>query len=382
MEIRQANSGKTLNEVYIDGPADGNANIWLDGLNIKNNQQDSFLRFHGSDNVLSIKGNTKIDISGGGSNFINSAVINIGDGLTVEGTGSLTIGCRAQPAGAYIGTDGDEKSQAKLTINSGTFNFRSGLFNSGAEKPYGGGGWAGLIGSGHNGSMGDININGGTFDLFAPGGGPCIGAAADGTMGNITVRNAIIKGRTDDGACIGSGFDGEAGDILIENSRIDVASIPLYENSGEGMFVNGGDGAGIGSGGNHGKIGNITIRDSNVLAKSNWGAAIGSGGSQNGSCSAGDITLENTLCDAVSLRADDVGKGHNGTVGKITPSPEEIKELAYIMIPGDPLIIHTGTKANQNLHVFIRDMRPDALGITQTAVTTRDKASQSLDVLD
>ncbi len=69
-------------------------------------------------------------------------------------------------------------------------------------------------------------------------------------------------------------------------------------------------------------------------------------------------------------------------MGKITPSPEEIKELAYIMIPGDPLIIHTGTKANQNLHVFIRDMRPDALGITQTAVTTRDKASQSLDVLD
>ena len=382
VEIRQANPNTALQEVHIDGPASGNANLWLDGLNVANAQPDSFLRFHGSDNVLSIKGNNKIDISQSGSSFIDPAVIHIGGGLTVEGTGSLTIGDREQPSGAYIGTDANEKSQANLTVNSGTFKFRSGNFANGAEQPSGGGGWGGLFGSGHNGSMGDITINGGTFDLLAPGGGPCIGSAEDGSMGNITIRNAVIKARTDDGACIGSGFSGEAGDILIENSRIDVASKPLYTFAGESMFVNGGDGAGIGSGGNGAKIGNITIRDSNVLAWSNWGAGIGSGGSQGRGSSAGDITLENTLCDSTSLQGEDVGKGYHGTVGTVTPSRDKIKELAYIVENGTPLIIHTGTKANQNLHVFINDMRPKALGIDMASVTTRDKATKSLSVLD
>ena len=201
--------------------------------------------------------------------------------------------------------------------------------------------------------MGDITINGGTFDLLAPGGGPCIGSAEDGSMGNITIRNAVIKARTDDGACIGSGFSGEAGDILIENSRIDVASKPLYTFAGESMFVNGGDGAGIGSGGSQGR-----------------------------GSSAGDITLENTLCDSTSLQGEDVGKGYHGTVGTVTPSRDKIKELAYIVENGTPLIIHTGTKANQNLHVFINDMRPKALGIDMASVTTRDKATKSLSVLD
>ena len=49
---------------------------------------------------------------------------------------------------------------------------------------------------------------------------------------------------------------------------------------------------------------------------------------------------------------------------------------------GYPLIIHTGTKASQQLRVFINDMRSKALGLTDVAVVPREKAVAALDQLD
>ena len=63
-----------------------------------------------------------------------------------------------------------------------------------------------------------------------------------------------------------------------------------------------------------------------------------------------------------------------------------VYEKGYEKVPtqklGNPLIIHTGTKANQNLPIYIEDMRLEALGIKDTLVTPLERAKQSLDIID
>ncbi|MGN0940829.1 MAG: flagellin [Selenomonadaceae bacterium] len=49
---------------------------------------------------------------------------------------------------------------------------------------------------------------------------------------------------------------------------------------------------------------------------------------------------------------------------------------------GEPLIIHTGPKANQNINIYIRDMRSDALGLTGTDVKTRESANNAISVIE
>ena len=382
VEIRQADSA-TLNDVYIDGPASGKANLWLDGLNIANNQDKSFILFHGNDNVLSLKGDNSI-VATQATQTPKKAIINIGGGLTVEGTGSLKIEKAYNPYGAYIGTDSDEKGQADLTINSGTFYMRAGT-------PYGGGGMGAMIGAGSAASMGNITINGGDFDLYNTGGSACIGSGSQGSKaGNLTIKNATIKAVTDDAACIGSGHGGGIiGNIAIENSNIDVQDKVVFVMSKESDIINGGDGAGIGSGGSGSSAGDITVKNSVISAISNWGAGIGTGYSS----SAGNIKVTDVIGRISSARGENIGKGYNGTItSKYVDPPipdsgdakDMIKKRSKVLIEGkgEPLIIHTGTKANQNLHVFINDMRPAALGIDAAAVTTRDKATKSLKVLD
>ena len=49
---------------------------------------------------------------------------------------------------------------------------------------------------------------------------------------------------------------------------------------------------------------------------------------------------------------------------------------------GNPLIIHTGPKANQHLRVYINDMHTDALGLKDVAVDPIEKALEALGKLD
>ena len=50
--------------------------------------------------------------------------------------------------------------------------------------------------------------------------------------------------------------------------------------------------------------------------------------------------------------------------------------------PGNPLIIHTGTKSSQNMRVYINSMHPIAMGLNQAAVTPWEKALAALGLLD
>ena len=49
---------------------------------------------------------------------------------------------------------------------------------------------------------------------------------------------------------------------------------------------------------------------------------------------------------------------------------------------GNPLIIHTGPKANQQLRVFINSMSPIAMGLNAASVTTRSKAAAAMGICD
>ena len=50
--------------------------------------------------------------------------------------------------------------------------------------------------------------------------------------------------------------------------------------------------------------------------------------------------------------------------------------------PGNPLIIHTGTKSNQHLRVFINSMHPIAMGLNRASVNPRENAIKALGIVD
>ena len=182
---------------------------------------------------------------------------------------------------------------------------------------------------------------------------------------------------SDDGACIGSAHASKVGDILIEDSNINVESRPVAIGTTWTMTTNSGCGAGIGSGGNFADAGDITIRNSTVNASSNLGAGIGSGYIS----SAGNITLENVKGTITSKEGENIGKGKLGTIGDITitggggSGPISYRE---VMVDGTPLVIHTGTRANQQMRCYIEDLGLKALGIEGAELTTQEKATRLL----
>ena len=122
IEIRQADPSTPLQDVYINGPKDGNANIWINGLNIENLQDASIIKFYETGNHLTIMGDNTIQYPSTTTNY-NCAVVNAGKGLTLEGAGTLNIIDSGSASCAGIGTDEDDHtSLPNITINSGTYN--------------------------------------------------------------------------------------------------------------------------------------------------------------------------------------------------------------------------------------------------------------------
>ena len=80
---------------------------------------------------------------------------------------------------------------------------------------------------------------------------------------------------------------------------------------------------------------------------------------------------------------DDTVPGGDDTVpgGDDTNSCECIHETVS-RFEGNPLVIHTGPKANQLLYVYIKCMKSEAMGLKNVGVETREKALDSLGKLD
>ena len=467
--VRQ-NNAKPLYDVYIDTSASGNTNLWLEDLDLRYIQKvptdsegnplpyvfdQSFIKFQGNNNVLSIKGNNKITIGesekGASGITYEKAFINVGDGITIEGSGTLEFKEGGLPygaiKGALIGSDYNETSTADITINSGNI-ITSSVTSSEWPYPYGRLNGA-VIGSGVNGTIGNIAINGGTFDLLVSGGGACIGGGQCSITGNITIQDAVIKARCDDGACIGSGsaetyltdvndsgdlyWMSSTGYVYILNSDLDLQNTKLgssWENPS-------GTGAAIGGGGTYNGtrtyVGDITVENSTIKAVTDRGAGIGTGGDSEsggiGEPNAKGISIIGSSLDITvnDSRAEKIGKGVNGIIPVDTveeevtemrtrtvtvPHEETVTKTRTVLVPHEetvtstrtytiphevtktveyqedyefvrnPLVIHTGPKANQHLRLHINDMRTKAMGLEEAAVDPLEKAREALEKLD
>ncbi|MDY6267534.1 MAG: flagellin [Selenomonadaceae bacterium] len=310
IELRQEDSSTPLHDVYIVGPSGGNANVWINGLNVVNEQDGSIIKFQGSNNHLTILGNNTISYSSLTTNY-NKAVINAGNDLTLEGTGTLNVANTGEAGCAAIGVDeGDTSSVPNITINSGTYN--------------------------------------------------------------ITVNK--------DGAAIGGSFGATVGDITINGGTLNVKSY-----TGAGIGGSGGTAAHAADSNAHSRTGKIIIgKNATVTAHSDWSAGIGSGCAK-GYTESIKISKYATV-NATSTHGEAIGRGVTGTVGSIDLAWDDsnVNEESSWTIEKyqTSLVIHDGTKANQNLHVFIKDMRSTALGLDGINVSTRDKSYTAMSALD
>lgn len=380
VEIQQEDSSTALNEAFIVGPSNGNVNLWIDALNIYNETDKNIIDFKGQDNYLVLKNNNSLTRhaaqNGSGTNaYISYAGIHIGDGLTIESTmsGALNITMITDRTTIYpgisaagIGTNDGEDSTANLIINSGNINVRM----SGKSG-------AAAIGSGYIGgyipygvmarpaSMGNIEIHGGTItvDMFRPSSGGFQSAAG-----------------------IGAGDQSRCGNIYIDYANVNVV---------------GSGGAGIGSGALRSTVGNIKIGNNAIInATSYGGAGIGSGSSSD---PIGEVIISRQA--SITARAErmnssrpwtageDVGAGYDSPSVRVTyvddldlgagnireQAGDSVAESSWKWKSADnPLIIHHGTKANQALNCYINDMDTEAMGLSNTKISTRDDAIRAL----
>ena len=233
-------SATTLDEVYITTTAD-NANLTINNLNISNYSNAIITLGDGANNQFNFTGTNTLEVQ----NIVNNqsgACVNVGGGVTINGTGTLNA---TSFSGACIGIDGSQnKSTSNITIESGTYNLTArqgacaiggagsannaigdilitGTANITASTPNG---YAAAVGASYRGSCGNITINGNaTFNASSGQATAVIGAAAFTTVGDITIGgNATVTAEntstSDAPAGIGSGVGAKCmsiGNIVI-----------------------------------------------------------------------------------------------------------------------------------------------------------------------
>ena len=380
------------------------------------------VKFTGSGNTLNIGGS--VELHGQGK---TTACINVGNGLeifdapkTESYQNDFIIGGTENTlfhpelthhwdtCGAAIGSDKGEISNADIIINY------NGYLSATASRTGAG------IGSGENGSIGNIIINSGNIgsdgDIYSAG----IGTGYNGTvLGNIEIYGGKV-----------------IADVQAEEDNESARPLVAYPSASA---------AGIGCG-IHGTVqGSINILGGDIRAINHnaCGAGIGTAGDSSGDSSIGGIKIANCKLYAKSYMAEGVGKGIDpldpacqtpwaygnmtedehfrsptqlvGSIGSIDISnglysrPWDIdSETHYHLVQLDgssspptpitttyqvnryeeggyeshPLIIHTGPKANLNLQVFINSMHPIAMGMVGISVNPRENAVKSLEKLD
>ena len=372
----QFTSSGTLSNVTIEGPSGGNANIWIDGLTVNNSNDNSFIRFQGSGNVLSVRGTNNFNSSG----TITNAAINSGGGLNVQGNESSRLSINHRGTGAGIGSDSGGTSgniglvNLNLNINAGT--------------------GAGVGSGANNASVGDITVENCT-GTFTGGTNSCIGSGyRNSSAGNILVVSSTIIDTNSVDTGIGSGYSGSScGDITVRNSYVEV-----YNN----------DSPAIGAGDENGTCGDIYISNSEVNCSSKHGAAIGSGrratvngnitlingtrvthvardtnhgdgmgdgaavGTGEGGRVIGAIQIsDSSIIDASRAYLDPdqvppysgIGKGRGGDASNIgdvediedTEDPTDL--TPHVETIFNPLWVQHGTQAGQRIHCYINSMQ-------------------------
>ena len=397
-----ANPSSYMNDVNIVGASSGGMNLWIENLNIENSDDVSIIKFQGSDNVLTIRGENSLTSD---SNL--KAVINSAGGLTVQGDGESLLVINLSGEGAGIGSDCEEALSGEIGIVNANLDIN---VQDGAG-----------IGSGsYSASVGNITVENSNM-LFTGGTNACIGSGYDNSSaGNILVVASRIVDTESIDAGIGSGYtNSSCGTITVLNSYVEV-----YNN----------DSPAIGAGDEHGTCGDIYISNSEIKCSSEHGAAVGSGRN----ATASNVTITNgtkvthvargygrqavgdgaaigsgenghvgsikisqsslALLDASKAYLDPnqtppysgIGVGRGGSAGDIGDM-EEIADdpgfsggglIEYTIFVGNPLWIHHGVNAWQGTNFFIKSMRTANLSLDEAEITTRQKALDAIDAVD
>lgn len=185
----------TSDAVTIDGTSSGNlnnvqivtiketANLTIKNLNVTNEENGVITFGTGKSNKLTLTGTNTLKTSDAWA-----AVVNVGGGLTVDGKGTINLTAGLQGSG--IGLESGNKSKADITIKNGTISTVTDL---GAG-----------IGSGAEGSIGNIKITGGTLNTTSTR-AVGVGKGWNGSVGNISFSGSI--------ACDNLSFDGNSATI-------------------------------------------------------------------------------------------------------------------------------------------------------------------------
>lgn len=179
-----------LSEVHINCATEGTT-LWLSSLTIQNSTTSgSVVKFTGTGNVLHTDGDCLLNIE---KNYSSAAVVDMGDELTVENSGTLSITNGATSYGAGIGTNGNTTGKR-------------------------------------------LTLQGGTFSVYGSGLGAGIGTGDGGQLGQLIIRDAELKGKTTDyGAPVGCGAgQASVGELTISNCNgslmTDTDSVPFGQN--------------------------------------------------------------------------------------------------------------------------------------------------------
>lgn len=320
VKITQANPSTTLNNVEIIGPSGGNANLWIENLNITTDTANSsIITFQGADNVLTVRGDNTLKssfsapyghsakfalICSGGSDSTNYTALN------VQGDDTSTLTLDAGNAGA--GNDGagigansrPSTSTTDITrYTTGAINIVNLNLNANISR-------AAVVGSGGDSShVGNITVENSKFTVdcnhYC---GIAIGATgSNSSTGNILVVSSELDVNNGSGIGVGMNEMSYSPDGNNSSGTITVHDTILNYKSGS----DGGVGIGIGRTSFHqideknDFCGDIFVSASTINTESNrWGAGIGSGiiNRQNGLLNAHNIELPNiTITDSTKI---------------------------------------------------------------------------------
>lgn len=179
----------SLSEVHINCTTEGTT-LWLSSVTIQNTTTSgSIVKFTGTGNILHTAGDCLLNIE---KNYNNTAVVDMGEELTVKNSGTLRITNGATSYGAGIGTNANATGKR-------------------------------------------LTLQGGTFSVSGSGLGAGIGTGDGGQLDQLIIRDAELKGKTTDyGAPVGCGA-GQAivGELTVSNcsgSLTDADSAPFGQN--------------------------------------------------------------------------------------------------------------------------------------------------------
>ena len=167
------------------------------------------------DGIVTVNGNVTLRLGEGAKLTVTRGgiVVETGNSLTIEGTGTLDVQGRSE----YAGIGGKSGSSCgTVTINGGTVKARGGAYS------------AGIGGGGNNSSGGDggtVIITGGIVEATGGSSGAGIGGGNNGGAGGtVTISGGVVIADTaSQSAGIGGGYKGNGGTVII-NGGIVIAS--------------------------------------------------------------------------------------------------------------------------------------------------------------